>query len=212
MRIRTRIAATALTVAATAGGLAFADPGSARPAAPPADTIVTPHGIGHRVTRGDAGLAAQAVSAPSGPHAGAIAPAQAGPYTWQNSASGACLDQDYAGGTPHIGVLAFPCNGGYNQRWWWSWGDAGTIRMFNSASGSCLDQDYSGGTPHIGVVALPCNGSGHQRWIPYRFNDGSFVFQNFLTEDVLDQDYSGGVPHPYVIAWPGNGGTNQHWH
>ena len=42
-------------------------------------------------------------------------PAQPDTVTIVDKASGQCLDQDYTSGTPHPGVLAFPCSNAANR-------------------------------------------------------------------------------------------------
>jgi len=95
-------------------------------------------------------------------------PAQPDTVTIVDKASGQCLDQDYTSGTPHPGVLAFPCSNAANQQWVIQPRDEGAVSIVNKASGQCLDQDYTNNTPHPGVTAYPCwNGTkpdDNQRW------------------------------------------------
>jgi hypothetical protein len=135
-----------------------------------------------------------------------------GPYTLVNQRSQLCLDQDYSGGAPHTAILAWPCNRGSNQDWYWDNLGDGTVRMINARSGQCLDQDYSGGSPHYAVLAWNCNGGANQLWRPYyQPNENTYLYVNVASGWVLDQDYTGGVQHSAVLAVPYNGGLNQFW-
>jgi hypothetical protein len=86
----------------------------------------------------------------------AASPAQAVyTETYQNYATGDCLDSNWQG---HVYAIA--CNGGNYQKWIPTVDGYGFRRIQNYETGRCLDSNFNGD-----VYTLPCNGGLYQSWI-----------------------------------------------
>src|SRR5262245_21137600 len=86
---------------------------------------------------------------------GVTASAQAlsgGPWTWQNTATGRCLDSNYGGSVYTLG-----CNGGNCQNWVQWAGPYGDFVKDNQ-TGLCLDGGNS-------LHTQGCNGGAYQQWV-----------------------------------------------
>jgi hypothetical protein len=144
---------------------------------------------------------------------GASANIVTGPYRLLNSASRACLDQDYTDDVPHERVLAFECFGTNNQQWYRERLPSGAFKLINRASRACLDQDYTDDVPHERVLAFTCYaGAANQEWWPWQYGDGSWRLTNRASGACLDQDYTDDVPHERVLAFECFGTYNQRWY
>ena len=74
--------------------------------------------------------------------------------TYQNLATGRCLDSNTSGSVYTLG-----CNGGSFQKWNVIANSDGTRSFRNLATSRCLDSNTSGS-----VYTLGCNGGSFQRW------------------------------------------------
>ncbi len=116
----------------------------------------------------------------------------------QNGAGGNCLDVPR---TTHdnVQVIAYPCNGGDNQKWTRTAG--GQITVYGGEK--CLDaygQGKSNGTP---VGTYPCNGGDNQKWRFY--TDGTI--RGVQSGRCLDVN----AATSELELWDCTGGANQQW-
>lgn len=108
-------------------------------------------------------------------------PAAADGYgqTFQNRATGACLDDSLAYGTRTV----FPCNGMTFQKWdVHNWGD-GTVTLKNQNTGRCLT---GGGNA---VYSVSCDGSLDNYWYVIHWRDGGLTFKNQASRNCLDDSF-----------------------
>jgi len=114
--------------------------------------------------------------------------------TYQNLATGFCLDSNANGQVYTLG-----CNGGSYQKWVVT--SNGATRIFkNLATGFCLDSNANGQ-----VYTLGCNGGSYQKWV-VTSSGATRIFKNLATGFCLDSNAERRV---YTLGC--NGGSYQKW-
>jgi serine/threonine-protein kinase len=108
--------------------------------------------------------------------------------------TGWCLDSnDHGNGTGSVYTL--PCNGGYNQDWFFN---DNSFTIIDEETGYCLDSNTSGS-----VYTLLCNGGNYQNWSSY---NNTMIERDNQTGMCLDSNWNGNV---YTLGC--NGGSFQDW-
>ncbi|MFE7189361.1 RICIN domain-containing protein [Kitasatospora sp. NPDC057541] len=140
--------------------------------------------------------------------------AQAGPdepfalITANHSPVEQCLDVTGQRTDPGAPVEQWPCNGGDNQKWYWT----ADHELISVQSGKCLDIPFSSTEEGVQAIIWPCNGGNNQKWSTSLVHHvGLYTLTNVnsgLLLDVRAEDPTPGTP---VIQWHGNYGLNQKW-
>jgi hypothetical protein len=106
---------------------------------------------------------AVAIGAAVFPATAASADTLYGPYMFQNSPTGLCLD--LAGGTavPYAMIRSWSCNGSSAQKWYFD-SSNDTLKLVSNTNW-CLDVYHSGTSEETPVDLYMCNGTGAQQWL-----------------------------------------------
>jgi hypothetical protein len=154
-----------------------------------------------------------------------------GPYTFQDVATGKCLDSSWSAnnpGDPDMGAAyTRSCNGGKFQSWTVDLlydignGPDEVINIIDAQTGKCLDSSWSAnnpGDPDMGAAyTKSCNGGTFQQWVQSPTADYSaWTWQNVATGKCLDSSWSANNPGDpdmgALYTKSCNGGTFQQWH
>ena len=108
--------------------------------------------------------------------------------------TGWCLDSnDHGDGTGSVYTL--PCNGGYNQDWFFN---DNSFTIIDEETGYCLDSNNNGN-----VYSQLCNGGNYQNWSSY---NNTMIERDNQTGLCLDSNWVGNV---YTLGC--NHGSFQQW-
>jgi hypothetical protein len=139
-----------------------------------------------------------------------------GPFEWNNFYTGFCLAVAKGSTTDGAPVIEWPCNGGDEQKWYYSngWdGDGYGTYLINKKSGKCLSVPSGSTAKGKQLIIWPCYGYDDQFWIvDLRSPDeGGVTMKNDHSGQYMaisSENWYSGSP---VFQWPWTDGFEQWW-
>nr|WSX48910.1 RICIN domain-containing protein [Streptomyces sp. NBC_00974] len=129
-------------------------------------------------------------------------------FFMKNQGSGMCLDVPGASGKWGTQLVQWPCNGGDNQKFNWTYLNNRTV-LRNKATGLCVEIPGWSGANGTAVTQWGCNADDNQRWfLSGPLND---VYHNEFSKkcmEVADWRTDAGAP---VRQWDCHSGASQRW-